>query len=135
MIKKQIETAAHVGRKGRRAAKAIAEPKLVSVTAAAAGATQADEAVTASPSVTLANAQASSPGASRPKESSKLGIVLGLLEDPDGASLAKLVEVTGWLPHTTRAALTGLRKRGFRIDLQAGLAGSRSVYRVRTDAA
>jgi hypothetical protein len=22
----------------------------------------------------------------------------------------------GWLPHTTRAALTGLRKRGFEID-------------------
>ena len=27
-----------------------------------------------------------------------------------------LVEATGWLPHTTRAAITGLRKRGFAIE-------------------
>jgi hypothetical protein len=73
--------------------------------------------------------------ASRPKANSKLGIVLGLLEEPTGASLDKLVEVTGWLPHTTRAALTGLRKRGFRIELQAAGDGAGSVYRVRSDAA
>jgi hypothetical protein len=73
--------------------------------------------------------------ASRPKASSKLGIVLGLLEEPAGVSLDKLVEVTGWLPHTTRAALTGLRKRGFRIELQAGADGAGSVYRVCSDAA
>ena len=71
---------------------------------------------------------------SRPKASSKLAIVLGLLEKPAGASLDKLVEVTGWLPHTTRAALTGLRKRGFRIELQAVVDGAGSIYRVCSDA-
>ncbi len=72
---------------------------------------------------------------SRPKAHSKIGIVLSLLEDSSGASLDKLVEVTGWLPHTTRAALTGLRKRGFPVVLHpAGGAGS-SVYRVQSDAA
>ena len=30
-----------------------------------------------------------------------------------GATLDDLVEATGWLPHTTRAALTGLRKKGY----------------------
>lgn len=29
-----------------------------------------------------------------------------------GASLDELAGATGWLPHTTRAALTGLRKKG-----------------------
>ncbi len=33
-----------------------------------------------------------------------------------GATLDALIEATGWLPHTTRAALTGLRKRGFVIE-------------------
>jgi DNA-binding MarR family transcriptional regulator len=38
--------------------------------------------------------------------------VLALLQRPDGASLNELVEATSWLPHTTRAALTGLKKKG-----------------------
>jgi hypothetical protein len=32
--------------------------------------------------------------------------------------LEALVEATGWLPHTTRAALTGLRKRGYTVLLE-----------------
>lgn len=72
----------------------------------------------------------------RPKPGSKLGLVLSLLEAPEGASLAQLVEATGWLPHTTRAALTGLRKRGFTI-VSEKTAGSdhASVYRLHTEAA
>ena len=27
-----------------------------------------------------------------------------------------MIAATGWLPHTTRAALTGLRKKGYAID-------------------
>ena len=29
----------------------------------------------------------------------------------------ELVAATGWLPHTTRAALTGLRKRGYAVGI------------------
>jgi hypothetical protein len=32
-----------------------------------------------------------------------------------GASLEVLTSATGWQPHTVRAALTGLRKRGFEV--------------------
>ena len=69
----------------------------------------------------------------RPRAASKLSIVLGLLQAPEGASLAKLVAVTNWLPHTTRAALTGLRKRGYAIANEKIVAddGARhSVYRI-----
>lgn len=77
----------------------------------------------------------SAPGSStRPRPSSKLGIVLSMLEAPEGVPLSKLVEVTGWLPHTTRAALTGLRKRGFTIVSEKTNAGGSSVYRIRADA-
>lgn len=39
-------------------------------------------------------------------------LVVDLLRRPDGASLAELVDATGWLPHTTRAALCRLRQAG-----------------------
>ena len=38
-----------------------------------------------------------------------------LLRD-EGATLEQMIAATGWLPHTTRAALTGLKKRGYAID-------------------
>ena len=40
-----------------------------------------------------------------------------------------MVSATGWLPHTTRAALTGLRKRGYRIERQRSDEG-KSIYRI-----
>lgn len=39
-----------------------------------------------------------------------------LLIRDEGATLDEMIAATGWLPHTTRAALTGLKKLGFAID-------------------
>lgn len=47
----------------------------------------------------------------------KQALVVDLLRSDKGASLGELAGATGWLPHTTRAALTGLRKRGFAIAM------------------
>ncbi|WP_347304486.1 DUF3489 domain-containing protein [Croceibacterium sp. TMG7-5b_MA50] len=38
-----------------------------------------------------------------------------MLRRDEGATLTELIGATGWLPHTTRAALTGLRKKGHDI--------------------
>jgi hypothetical protein len=46
---------------------------------------------------------------------SKMALVTGLLARPEGASLDDLVAATCWQPHTTRAALTSLRKKGLTI--------------------
>jgi hypothetical protein len=46
---------------------------------------------------------------------SKGAVVVALLERGEGATMADLITATGWLPHTTRAALTGLRKKGLPI--------------------
>ncbi|HXH00142.1 MAG TPA: DUF3489 domain-containing protein [Sphingomicrobium sp.] len=56
------------------------------------------------------------PTATTSASPSKIAGVIALLQRSDGASLAELVENTGWLPHTIRAALTGLRKKGHTID-------------------
>ena len=41
--------------------------------------------------------------------------MLSLLQRKQGATLTELAEATGWLPHTTRAALTGIRKKGHAV--------------------
>lgn len=46
-----------------------------------------------------------------PKPKSKANLLLDLLARPEGATLQQMVAATGWLPHTTRAALTGLKKK------------------------
>ena len=51
-----------------------------------------------------------------PRPGSKQGLVVEMLSKDDGASLDALIKATGWLPHTTRAALTGLRKRGYGVE-------------------
>jgi hypothetical protein len=56
----------------------------------------------------------SSPAAPAPRIN-KTALVLELLERNGGASLPELIAATGWLPHTTRAALTGLRKKGHAV--------------------
>lgn len=47
---------------------------------------------------------------------SKQGLVVEMLARPDGASLNELISATGWLPHSTRAVLSRLRKVGWQID-------------------
>ncbi|RVQ67535.1 DUF3489 domain-containing protein [Croceicoccus ponticola] len=46
---------------------------------------------------------------------SKTEQVLAMLTREQGATLAEITELTGWLPHSARAALTGLRKKGHDI--------------------
>lgn len=45
----------------------------------------------------------------------KQAAVVELLAREQGATLREVAAATGWLPHTTRAALTGLRRRGYAV--------------------
>ena len=63
-----------------------------------------------------------------PATGSKSAAVVALLERESGATLAELVAATGWLPHTTRAALTGLRKKGHSIERSKR--GDETCYRI-----
>jgi hypothetical protein len=64
-----------------------------------------------------------------PREGSKLALVIEHLERADGATIVDLTQATGWLPHTTRAALTGLRKRGYAV-IRERIGAEDSVYRI-----
>lgn len=45
----------------------------------------------------------------------KSAIILALLKREQGSTLAELIEATAWQPHTARAMLSGLRKKGHTI--------------------
>lgn len=69
---------------------------------------------------TKATSQPASPVEANPSDvqtsaPTKRDVILTLLAQPKGASLDEMVAATGWLPHTTRAMLTGLRKKGHAV--------------------
>ena len=82
------------------------------------------------------NAQAGTPTAApsigqpeaKPAPVTKIAAVITLLKRENGATLAELIAATGWLPHTTRAALTGLRKKGHVIERSKR--GEQTCYRI-----
>jgi hypothetical protein len=66
------------------------------------------------------------------KQVTKIDTVLGLLRREDGATPDEMVTATSWLPHTTRAALTGLKKKGHVVD--RGKRGNTTCYFIRAAA-
>jgi len=61
-------------------------------------------------------------------EITKRAQLIALLEREGGATLDEMVTTTNWLPHTTRAAMTGLRKAG--ITLESGKTDNVRRYRI-----
>lgn len=56
------------------------------------------------------------PSPSVPKRTeTKIATLIALLTRTEGATLDQIVTATGWLPHTTRAALTRLKARGYAV--------------------
>lgn len=50
-----------------------------------------------------------------PKAETKAGRVEGLLRGKNGATQVEIMDATGWQPHTVRAFLSGVRKRGLMV--------------------
>src|SRR6266404_212407 len=74
-------------------------------------------------------ATANAPSADRPLASTKRALLIGMIERPEGASVAEIGQRLGWLPHTVRAAMTGLRHAGREVTRSKDAAGQ-SVYRL-----
>jgi len=73
------------------------------------------------------------PSPSAPRGGTKLAQVIELLQRDDGATIDDLIAATGWLAHTTRAALTGLRKRGYAVTIDRSNKERGSIYRITSD--
>lgn len=75
------------------------------------------------------------PAPVEPRSWTKIARVLALLRRGEGADLHTLSSVTAWLPHTTRAALTGLRRKGYAILSERRETDGRTIYRIAAGAA
>ena len=64
----------------------------------------------------------------------KSALVLKLLSRARGATLAELIEPTGWQPHSTRAYLSRLRTKGMTVTREQRKSGE-TAYRVVAAAA
>ncbi len=67
--------------------------------------------------------------ASADKPVSKRALILDLLGRGEGASLEELIAATGWLPHTTRAALSRIRSGGQAL-MKSTRPDGRTAYRI-----
>ena len=68
-------------------------------------------------------ADPSKPASKKPRKKDQL---IALLQAEAGATVPDIATALGWQPHTTRAALTGLKKAGHTIDKLPPLQDSRS---------
>lgn len=63
----------------------------------------------------------------------KAAKLLTLLQTGTGASLEDMTDLTGWQPHTVRAAMTGLKKKGHVINKH--VEGNTTIWSVEGAAA
>jgi hypothetical protein len=75
-----------------------------------------------------------------PRAGTKQATVLTLLRRDEGASIAQIIDATGWQSHTVRGFLAGLKQKGLSVAVlervrvaspgKEGAKGSYSVYRI-----
>lgn len=69
------------------------------------------------------------PGSRRGGATKKSQLIQMLSRKAEG-DVATISEKFGWLPHTTRAALSGLRKSGYELTSEKSGKGKPSRYRI-----
>lgn len=89
----------------------------------------------ANPKPRKARPPASEPDGSveAPRAGTKGAKLVGMLSTQKGATIGALVGKLGWQAHTVRAAMTGLRKRGYAIGRDKRADGT-TVYRIAGEA-
>lgn len=69
-------------------------------------------------STSVIKTKTDTPTPEAPRDGTKLAKLVNLLSRKNGVTLAQASETLEWQRHSTSAALTGLRKRGFLIKRQ-----------------
>jgi len=129
--------------------KAKKSPKLASVPADRNGtlapsvipADNATPIAVAAPSIDInsdaTNDQCSSEGPllriKSPAPSSKLGILLSLLRQPEGASLPAMMAATSWHAHSVRGAMAGAIKKKLGLKITSEKSGATRTWRIVKD--
>ena len=83
-----------------------------------------------SPSKSRSAGKRTAAGRRAPRRTTKRDRLVRLLKAGSGRDIATLSRNLGWLPHTTRAALTRLRKVGYAIEKLPPQKNGGSRYRI-----
>ena len=68
---------------------------------------------------------------SRTRDNSKQALMIGMLKRPEGATLAQLIDATGWQSHTVRGAISGALKKKLGLVVESSkLDGAERIYRI-----
>jgi hypothetical protein len=74
------------------------------------------------------------PDATKPiaiRAGTKQAEIIGLIQRPEGASIAEIVEATGWLAHSARGLISGGLKKKLNLPITAEkVAGRGTVYKL-----
>jgi hypothetical protein len=69
----------------------------------------------------------------RTRADSKQALVIGLLQRPEGATIAQIMEATGWQQHTVRGTLAGTLKKRLGLTITSTKeAGGQRIYRIES---
>lgn len=82
----------------------------------------------------MSNDNVTKPELKEPNKGTRAAQLLAMLKRKQGSTLAEIVKATAWKPHTARAALTGIRKRGFKIASEKP-EGKERTYRISGEGA
>jgi hypothetical protein len=67
----------------------------------------------------------------RTRDNSKQAQVIAMLKRPEGATIAQICEMTGWLPHTVRGTFAGTFKKRLGLAISSEkIKGAARVYRL-----
>ena len=92
--------------------------------------TPADPKIEAAVSTIEANAHAEAK-TPRTRDGSKQATVIGMLKRPEGATIAQIMESTGWQAHTVRGTFAGALKKKLGLDITSSKGtGADRVYRI-----
>ncbi len=73
---------------------------------------------------------APSPAVTSARIQTKQSQLIALLRSAAGATLAQMMALTGWQPHTVRGMLSGSLRKRLGLNVQSQVVGDERVYRI-----